>query len=125
MRIETQKVVEALLDKKPLRMARTHTDGENLYLHGNLIATVTRYPNGGIHEVKMTMAGWPTVTTRERLNGLIQSVAQRVTGTWTNAGFFQKKGKQYYNKPSGFQGASERPTAVEICPNETIILDAY
>ena len=39
--------------------------GISLYLHGNEIAT--KSPEGTI---KVTTAGWPTNTTKERLNGI-------------------------------------------------------
>ena len=38
-----------------------------LYLHGNRIAQ--REP-GSVHGVRFTLAGWNTLTTRERLNAL-------------------------------------------------------
>ncbi len=60
-------------------IGNTHTDGNALYLHGNKIAE----RRGGV--LWVTLAGWPTVTTRERLNGLS---GVRVT---------QKKGVQYLN----------------------------
>jgi hypothetical protein len=41
----------------------------------------------------MTLAGWPTVTTRDRLNGLHLFL----TG---DRPFHQKKGVQYYNESS-------------------------
>lgn len=62
-----------------LEMGNTMTDGETLYLHGNAIA---RHTSSGI---TITNAGWPSNTTRERLNGL--------PGVSVN----QKKGKQYLN----------------------------
>ncbi len=45
---------------------RVGMDKTGLYLHGNLIAYKTR--EGEIH---ISMAGWGSVTTRERLNGLL------------------------------------------------------
>lgn len=114
MRKETQQIAEALLNKQSKSMARTKTDGENLYLHGNRIATVKFYPFGGIQSISMTLAGFPTNTTRERLNGLIQSFAYRMTGNYTLASFTQRKGKQFYTEPSG--------KAREIDSRETIVL---
>ena len=100
-RKETQEIVSALLNGVERRGARTTTDGTSLFLHGNKIATVYRNPFGGINRIEMTLAGWPTVTTRERLNGLIQAWAQRVTGTYTQAGFSQRKGKQFFRSVNG------------------------
>jgi len=64
MRKVTECVVKAFLNRTPKAVGNTHTDGQSLYLHGNKIA----YHNGeGIYA---TLAGWPTVTTRDRLNGV-------------------------------------------------------
>ena len=53
------------------------------YLHGNCIAEQT--PNG----LSITLAGWPTVTTRDRLNGLLTELGKR-EGVW------QHKHEQHY-----------------------------
>jgi len=44
----------------------------DLLLHGNIIATATKKFNNGKYEttITITSAGWKTVTTKERLNGL-------------------------------------------------------
>jgi hypothetical protein len=55
-----------------------------LYLHGNLIAEYTNVK--GLH---VTLATWPTVTTRERLNGLLTELGKR-EGVW------QHKHEQHY-----------------------------
>lgn len=92
----------ALLDGKKACAARTCTHSDRLFLHGNVIAEVSRYPGSlAIQEVRMTLAGWPTVTTRERLNGLLQAWAYRVTGTYCRAGFSQRKGAQVFTDLSG------------------------
>ena len=51
-----------------LSNSEVHTDFvfTRLYLHGNLIA-IKKKDTG---KIKVSMAGYPTVTTRERLNGL-------------------------------------------------------
>ena len=47
------------------------TDGNALFLHGNKIAEyASLYKNDGDDSINITLAGWDTVTTRERLNGL-------------------------------------------------------
>ena len=58
--------------------------GNDLFLHGNLIAQ--RRPDGS---VVASLAGWPTVTTRDRLNGLCGffGLSER---------FYQKQEKQYF-----------------------------
>lgn len=85
MKIESRDVCQAFLDRKPRKMKRSHTDGAALYLFGNKIAWHTQ--DGGI---AFTMAGHPTVTTRDRLNTLCL--------LWNNTRpFYQKRRVQYYN----------------------------
>ena len=51
-----------------------HNGITRMYLHGNCIA---QYNPGEIpeqREIKITLAGWPTPTTRERLNGVLESL---------------------------------------------------
>ena len=55
-----------------------------LYLHGNLIAEYTN-----ARALKITLAGWPRRTTRERLNGLLTEMGKR-EGVW------QHNHEQYY-----------------------------
>lgn len=66
MRKETYKVMRAFLDRKSARGNNTTTDGNAVWLFGNKIAW--RAANG---DINITLAGWNTVTTRERLNGLL------------------------------------------------------
>lgn len=56
----------------------------SLALHGNTIAT--RFAGG---EINATLAGWPTVTTRDRLNALCDAIGQQHK-------FSQSKNVQYY-----------------------------
>ena len=65
MRKVTRETVYAFLRRESLKMSNTHTDGTTLYLHDNAIA---RFDDKG--QLWITTAGWNTVTTRERLNGL-------------------------------------------------------
>ena len=53
-----------------------------LYLHGNVIA---RNRNG---KMQLTLAGWPTMTTRERLNTLLSELN-------SNIRFYQRKHDQF------------------------------
>lgn len=63
MRKESLKIARAFAEGRPAAAARTMTDGTALYLHGRRIAQ--REPDG---RVWFTLAGWPTKTTRDRLN---------------------------------------------------------
>jgi len=69
MRKETKAIAMAFINGKPARKARTSTDGHTIYLHGNRIAW--RTADGSIYA---TLAGWNSVTTRERLNGLCELI---------------------------------------------------
>lgn len=83
MRHESRKIALAFKEMKPAKGRRTSTDGEHVFLHGNLIAW--RNPDGS---VSLTLASWPTVTTRERLNAICEIL-------WDIRPFHQKKGRQY------------------------------
>lgn len=67
MRKITKTVATAFLAGKPATAANTKTNGTTLFLHGHAIAWKEK---GGT--IAMTLAGWPTPTTRERLNGVCQ-----------------------------------------------------
>ena len=66
MRKITEKIVTAFLDGNSLAIDNTMTDGADIRLHGNVIAYWDIDAT-----VIITLAGWNTVTTRERLNGLL------------------------------------------------------
>ena len=54
----------------------------NVFLHGNRIASVRE------RHVEITLAGWPTVTTRSRINAIL--------GAYTrNCRVYQHRGAQY------------------------------
>lgn len=75
------------------RNTNVRIDKENLYtemyLHNHLIARKT-ITNLCPSSYFMTLAGWPTVTTRERLNTLLQELGL------IKHKFYQNKGRQYY-----------------------------
>ena len=85
MRKETRHIMTAFLAGKSCYLARTRTDGTTVYLHGNRIAW--REPNG---DICMTLAGWGTVTTRERLNGLCELLMDKRP-------YNQRKNVQYFD----------------------------
>lgn len=64
MRKVTEQIVAAFLAGRTKTVGNSHTDGSVLLLHGNAIA---KRENGKLY---IRTAGWATVTTRERLNGL-------------------------------------------------------
>lgn len=67
---ETKTIATAFAARTAAKAARTHTDGNSLYLHGNEVA---RHIAG--NKVMITLAGWNTVTTRDRVNGVLSVVA--------------------------------------------------
>tara|TARA_R100000808_G_scaffold1753_1_gene7581 strand:+ start:472 stop:801 length:330 start_codon:yes stop_codon:yes gene_type:complete len=69
MRKVTQKIVSAFAQGEPAASGNTTTDGNAIWLHGNRIAQ--RDESGSVW---VTLAGWPTVTTRERVNGLCEEL---------------------------------------------------
>ena len=84
MRLETQKIARAFYNGRAASAARTTTDGNTVWLHGNKIAWRTE-----AGDIGFTLAGWPTVTTRERINGILETFGY---GYW---GVAQRKGDQY------------------------------
>jgi len=72
MRQVTEEIVNAFLGRRKKAVGNSHTDGESLFLHGNLIA---RWEGDS---VLIRDAGWPTLTTFERINGLLSAWQRRV-----------------------------------------------
>jgi len=87
MRQETMKIAKAFKQGKKASAARTFTDGHTVFLHGNRIAYIDDKGN-----LCITLAGWPTVTTRDRINGILD-----VFGL-TRWGVAQRNHKQYLVK---------------------------
>jgi hypothetical protein len=65
MRKITQRVATAFHSHSKLSVSNTITDGESVWLHGNKI--IKRENN----EIYFSLAGWNTLTTRERINGIV------------------------------------------------------
>jgi hypothetical protein len=66
MRKITREVVNAFLDREPKSKGNTFTDGTALFLHKHMIARHDAIRGG----IMITTAGWPTRTTKERLNAI-------------------------------------------------------
>ena len=75
MRQETDKIARAFFRRTAANAARTRTNGEIVWLHNNRIAWRTL--DG---DIGFTLAGWPTVTTRERINGILTTFGYRYWG---------------------------------------------
>lgn len=69
MRKITSEIVNAFMRGDSKTMGNSSTDGDTLWLHNNAIA----WRDG--RNIVLTMAGWGSVTTRERLNGLLDVIA--------------------------------------------------
>jgi hypothetical protein len=84
MRKVTKEIVKAFMSARDFKLSNSEVKRDEqgiakMYLFGNLIAE----RNG--NKVRITMAGYPTNTTRERLNGI------------PNVRISQKNYKQYLN----------------------------
>jgi len=84
MRKVTQQIANAFARGNKLAVGNTMTDGNAVFLHGNKIA---EWKQDGLH---MTLAGWNTTTTRERLNGIADNLGLKVS-------FNQKNFEPYLN----------------------------
>lgn len=102
MRKESLKIARAFRDGVAARAARTTTNGQEVRLHGNLIAY-----RDGEGNIWASMAGWGTVTTRDRLNTLCRVLGSR-------AGFYQKNHAQYFSGPHG---------DIDIDPRDWVVID--
>lgn len=68
MRQITKKIAESFNAGLPLTIDNTHTDGEKVWLFGNMIAEADHR----LGLLKITLCGHDTATTKERLNGIMQ-----------------------------------------------------
>lgn len=84
MKKVTETIAKSLEQGSKKSLGNTMTDGNAVFLHGNKIA---EWRENGLH---MSLAGWNTVTTRERLNGIAQVLGLKV-------GFTQKAFEPYLN----------------------------
>ena len=86
MRKITTEIVNAFMRGDSKTMGNTRTDGDAIYLHDNAIA----WRDG--RDVVITLANWGTVTTRERLNGLLNTIAPHLGAVQRNhAQFIQNR----------------------------------
>lgn len=71
MRKITKEITRAFYNGDKLKISNTETDGQAIYLFGNKIAEYqSLFANDGNKKINITLAGWNSNTTRERLNGL-------------------------------------------------------
>ena len=96
MRKITETIVDAFISRKPASQGNTHTDGKALFLHGNLIAWHGTHPTTTVEGIFLTLAGWNTMTTKERLRGVLRRMGQDLW-LWTVKG--QTRIGEAYRKP--------------------------
>lgn len=77
----TDKVAKSFLAGTPQKVANDSTDGKSFFLHGNEIA---KKEKDGLY---ISDAGWPTPTTRDRINSILKELGSKVFVA-------QKQGKQ-------------------------------
>lgn len=73
MRKVSETIARAFAEGRPASSGNTTTDGSVVLLHGNRIAW---RQDGTIYA---TLAGWSTVTTRERINSLARALGSSVS----------------------------------------------
>ncbi len=95
MRKITQKVCGAFCQKRRASSGNTVSTGDSLALHGN---TIARWTEDG--RLQITLAGWNTPTTRERINGI---------GWKFGFGVFQRKHVPFFQR----NGEPARPIAAD------------
>ena len=82
MRAITQDAARAFIDGRPFKRDNTQVrvrDGNvSLLLHGNTIAV--RHQGRPLGETVLSLCGWNTPTTRERLNGLLELLGHPYLG---------------------------------------------
>jgi len=70
MRKITQEASQAFEKGYTYKKTNTEVKNDGLFLHGNKIAEYTSMYKDGNKCINITLAGWNTNTTRERLNAL-------------------------------------------------------
>lgn len=93
MRKITKQAVEAFENNKNFKSGNMEVkcipglfDQMYMYLHGNLIAKKVMISNDPLEDkIEVTLAGWNTPTTRERLNGI------------TGVSVYTRRGQAYLN----------------------------
>jgi len=104
MRKIEERMVQAMKTGRTFSLGNTRVTALNgdaqshVYLHGNLIARLSWVKRGvllraryHLIEIECTLAGWPTVTTRSRLNAICRGLGMACR-------FGQRKGRQYFDE---------------------------
>ena len=118
MRKISKQIAQAFNEGKTKSLGNTYTDGKSVYLHGNKIAW--RSSGNGL---ELTLAGWPTATTRERLNAILYTEGFNVNSGESYGFYFKQQNfNQYLTKVTfnGYAGVMHK--SKPITDNEIITL---
>lgn len=101
----SKQIIIAFLNGTAKCVGNTFTDGNAIYLHGNKII----WKEGEAYPVQynITLAGWPTVTTRERINAFLTAIGAK-------AGVFQSNHYQFFTSIDGNTRAIESEEIISI-----------
>ena len=103
MRKIEQQMNRAIVNKNDWSNSNTkvnynsNTDCSSVYLHGNQIATVDHNTNA----VKLSSCGWQSVTTKSRLNAILQEVITGASVFQRNWNWFLNYNNQTHNFNDG------------------------
>ena len=103
MRKIEQQMNRAIVNKNDWANSNTkvnynsNTDCSSVYLHGNQIATVDHNTNA----VKLSSCGWQSVTTKSRLNAILQEVITGASVFQRNWNWFLNYNNQTHNFNDG------------------------
>lgn len=107
-------MVTAFIEGRTKTSGNNFTDGKTLFLHGNPIAKRAPEAMGGIY---VTLAGWATPTTKERLNGLLDLVGLKDYPRHV-VGIHQAKHIQYLGSHCGNPSLPDhKEWSMEMDPN--------
>ena len=120
MRKVTETVVHAFFDGEYRKVRNTATDGQTLWLHGNAIAW---HGERGNHTgIFLTLAGWNTPTTRERLNGVLAVMGHKRTQDGDLVlSIFQEKHLPYIGQ-HGVDGSSSDSRKLLLDPEAVLFI---
>lgn len=117
MRKISKAIAQAFNEGKTKSIGNTMTNGSEVFLHGNKIAW--RSSGNGL---ELTLAGWPTVTTRERLNAILYVEGFNVKAGESYGFYFNQKNYNQYLTKITFNGYEKKASSKPIADNEIITL---
>lgn len=113
MRKVTQETASAFATGRSRSVGNTAATPSALLLHGHPIATLTTGQDGP--QVTLDDCGWQTVTTKERLNGLLEVLRSPL-------GIFQKAGRWYiFNANNGEVSPWPGSVTINVCTHGAMI----